>query len=460
MFALVFPAEETKRAGVQSDPTIAETIRRADRRNYWVFLFEGGFFVFGMGFVNVQSLLPALIIEEGGPSWVAAYMPTIMMIGMFSIPMLNASWVDRLVRLKPYVALTGFFQRSAYLLAGLLLLYGGLQGDAVWMTLAAAPLLSGILGGLGFSAWQRLYMKSVPGKRRASNLAYRLLFGGITGLIAGAVIQNVLSEYPGVRGYGILHLWAALFFMASWALLWAVSESPDVPISPENDPDAPPPDAKPGAWEALRFYYRSGPSQKSRFSFIGALFLMHGFCLVVPFFAVTLLARLDQPKSFLGVLAMWQMGGQSVGNLVAAAIGDRWGGRATFVLGLLLVVFSAIPAMFVQDVFWAQASYALFSMSLMIVMIGKDTLLMELSPAVNQSSYLARMALLTMLSLVTFGGMAQLLWSSRWGFDGLVVATAIFSLLSVAFLTKVNDPRGVHINPLRAVRRGILRVFR
>ena len=32
----------------------------------------GGFFVFGMGFVNVQSLMPALILEEGGPSWVAA----------------------------------------------------------------------------------------------------------------------------------------------------------------------------------------------------------------------------------------------------------------------------------------------------------------------------------------------------------------------------------------------------
>lgn len=431
-----------------------------DRRNYFVFLFEGGFFVFGMGFVNVQSLLPALIIEEGGPSWVAAYMPTIMVIGMFSIPMLNATWVDKLVRLKPYVALTGLFQRLAYLLVGLLLLFGGLTGDAVWMTLAAAPLLSGILGGLGFAAWQRLFMKSVPSAKRASNLAYRFLFGGITGLIAGAVIEEVLSAYPGVKGYGILHLCAVVFFMLSWGLLFVVAEKPDAPPEDLEDPDTLPPGSKPGAWEATRYYYRAAPTQKSRFSFLGGLFLMHGFCLVVPFYAVTLLTRLDQPKSFLGILAMWQMAGQSAGNLIAAGIGDKWGGRATFGIGLGAVVISSIPALFVTDLFWAQISYAAFTMSMMLMIIGKDTLLMELSPAQNQSSYLARMALITMLALVTFGGLAQMLWTSRWGFTGLVVATMLSSLGAMVFVAKVHDPRGKHINPLRAVRRGILRVFR
>lgn len=101
----------------------------------------------------MQSLLPALILEEGGPSWVAAYMPTIMVIGLFGIPILNAAWVDRLRQLKPFVALTGFFQRAVYLIVGMLLLWGGLSGSAVWIALAAAPLLSGVLGGFGVAAW-------------------------------------------------------------------------------------------------------------------------------------------------------------------------------------------------------------------------------------------------------------------------------------------------------------------
>ena len=156
-----------------------------DRRNYWAYLFEGGFFVFGIGFVNMQSLLPALILEEGGPIWVAAYMPTIMVIGLCGIPILNAAWVDRLRQLKPFVALTGLFQRAVYLIIGILLLWGALSGAAIWFALAATPLLSGVLGGLGLTAWQRLYMNSVPPRKRASNQAFRLLIGGVTGIVAG-----------------------------------------------------------------------------------------------------------------------------------------------------------------------------------------------------------------------------------------------------------------------------------
>jgi len=429
-----------------------------DRRNYFVFLFEGGFFVFGMGFVNVQSLLPALIIEEGGPSWVAAYMPTIMVIGLFAIPMLNASWVDRLIRLRPYVTWTGFFQRMPYLVIGLLLLFGGFQGNAVWMLLAAAPLISGVLGGLGFAAWQRLYMNSVPAKKRASNLAFRFLFGGVTGIIAGAMIQSILSVYPGVRGYGMLHLLAAFFFMASWGMLFAIREK--APVEPVDDDEGAAEEEKPGALEALKFYYRAGPTRKSRLCFVGGLFFMHGFCLVVPFFAVTLLERLDQPKSFLGVLAMWQMGGQSAGNLIAAAIGDKWGGRATFIIGLVGVVLSLAPAIFVTDIFWAQICYAVFAMSMMMMIIGKDTLLMELSPNRNQSSYLARMALFTMLALVFYGGLAQFVWSSAGGFPVLIVAAMVSALAACLFAIEVKDPRGVHLNPLRVIRRGILRFLR
>ena len=442
--------------GVESSPTPTQTQAARDRRNYWVYLFEGGFFVFGMGFVNVQSLLPALILEEGGPSWVAAYMPTIMMIGMFGIPMLNAGWIDRLKQLKPFVKLTGFFQRIVYLVIGLVFIWGGLKGSAVWMALAAAPLFSGILGGLGFAAWQRLFMNSVPSAKRASNLAFRFLFGGVTGIVAGALINWTLGHYPGTIGYGLLHLWATVFFFASWGMLFLVKEKP---VEPKPDAVEETVTSE-GVWTVLKRYYAPGPLRRSRRSFVGSLFFMHAFTLVVPFYAVTLLTRLDQPKSFLGILAMWQMGGQSAGNLLAAAVGDRWGGRATFGFGLFAVCVTIGAAPFLNDPLHAQLAYAAFAMSMMVMFIGKDTLLMELSPEKGQSSYLAGMAMVTMLSLVVFGGVAQLIWSSFGGFDTLAFVAIILCVARFGFLSFVEDPRGAHVNPLRAIRRGILRVFR
>ncbi|MFP4540084.1 MAG: MFS transporter [Opitutales bacterium] len=434
-------------------PTTAALSPSEVRRNYWAFLFEGGFFVFGIGFVNAQTLLPALILEEGGPSWVAAFMPGIMIIGLFGVPMLLSGWIDTFTRLRPYALLTGFFQRFVYLPVGLLLLFGSLSPTMIVVLLAITPLLSGILGGLGFSAWQRLYMNSVPASRRASNLAYRLLFGGITGIVAGVLIERILTEYPGARGYGWLHLAAALCLFLSWAMLWVAKEPPMAAVR-----EAAPADK--GVRAVLRRYYRPGPMRRSRLCFAGALFCMHAFMLITPFYAITLLTRFELPKSFLGILAMWQMGGQAVGNLLAAGVGDRWGGRATFGFGLLAVCLTVGVAPFLDSLMAAQVAYAAFGMSTMLLIVGKDTLLMELSPDEGQSSYLAAMALLTMIALLCFAGVAQGLWTLAGGFPALVVAAVIVSVLGFVLLSYVDDPRGKRINPLRAVRRGFLRAFR
>jgi hypothetical protein len=127
---------------------------------------------------------------------------------------------------------------------------------------------------------------------------------------------------------------------------------------------------------------------------------------------------------------------------------------------LIAVCVTLAPAPFLTDPFHAQIAYAAFAMSMMLMFIGKDTLLMELSPEKGQSSYLAGMALITMLSLVVFGGISQLLWSDLGGFEALVAGAVGLSVMAFGFLSFVEDPRGKHINPLLAIRRGILRVFR
>ena len=85
---------------------------------------------------------------------------------------------------------------------------------------------------------------------------------------------------------------------------------------------------------------------------------------------------------------------------------------------------------------------------------------MELSPEKGQSSYLAGMAMITMISLLLYGGIAQLLWSSLGGFNSLATVAIVLCVIAFGFLSFVEDPRGARINPLLAIRRGILRVFR
>lgn len=425
-------------------------------RNYFAFLFEGGFFVFGMGFVSVQTLLPAIILKEGGSSWLAAFMPTIMIIGLFGVPLLTAGRLDRLRRLKPFALTTGFFQRAVYPVVGLLLIFGDFPPAGVVLLLALAPLLSGLLGGVGFSAWQRLYMRGVPSRRRASNLAFRFLFGGLGGILAGVVIERTLIHQPGQVGYGLLHLYAACFLFLSLAALAITIEQPPTPRSREDPDDQSDRDYR----SFLRHYYRPGPRQATRRAFAIALFCMHGVFLVIPFYATTLLERLDEPASFLGVLALWQMVGQAAGNLTAAWIGDKWGGRATFAFGICVIAFTLAPAPFITTAAQAQAAYAAFFFGTMMLFVGKDTLLMELAPERAQSRYLSLMAGMTMVALVLAGLLSKLLWSYAGGFPTLVGLALLGIGITFVFLSKVEDPRGKPISPLRAIRRGVFRVFR
>ena len=425
------------------------------RRNYFAFLFEGGFFVFGMGFVSVQTLLPALILKEGGSSWLAALMPSIMVIGLFGVPLINAGWVDRLNRLKPFALTTGFFQRVVYILVGLLLVFGSFSSSGIVWLLALAPLASGLLGGFGFSAWQRLYMGGVPASKRASNLAYRFLFGGLGGILAGFVIERTLNAQPGAVGYGLLHLYAGFFLFLSYATFALVVE-PHAPHRQSN-----PSTAEKGSYRSfIKSYYKTGQTRQSRTSFVIGLFAMHGLFVVTPFYATTLLERLQQPASFLGILALWQMVGQSAGNLTAAWIGDKWGGRATFAFGICMVIFTIIPAPFITTVTQAKIAYAAFFFGTMLVIVGKDTLLMEMAPETGQSRYLSLMAGTTMVALLISAILSKILWSYLGGFPALVVFCVVSLVFTFVYISIVKDPRGTRIPPLRAIRRGILRAMR
>ncbi len=190
----------------------------------------------------------------------------------------------------------------------------------------------------------------VPAERRASNIAFRFMFGGVTGIFAGLVIERVLSAHPGATGYGILHLFAALCLMISMVILGFATE-------PEQAVEEEPPERQ-SIRESFVHFYRPGEFQRSRICFTIAVLLVHAFLLMPPFYATHLLVKLGQGSRYLGVLAMWQMGGWALGNLCAAFVGDRWGGRATLGFGYTVLAMACIAALFVETPLQAQLAYA------------------------------------------------------------------------------------------------------
>lgn len=423
------------------------------------FLIEGGLFIGGVGFVNGQTLLPGIILEEGGPAWLAALAPSLMMVGIFGAPVFTASRVDRLQRLKPFVIWTGAGMRLMYLVAGLLFLLAGLGlGSAIWI-LALTPLLAGFAGGLGLTAWQRLFLAAVPSASRPSNIAGRFLIGGALGILAGRVIELCLAHLPLLEAFAVLHL--AAFVVLTLSLLmqvWIVEPSPDATETVASDETL---EGTAGLRAAARRLVSPGPERGSRLAFMATVVLMHGFFLTTPFFAAYLVDVLDQTKSFLGRLAMAQMAGMATGNLLAAWMGHRWGGRFTLALGCLLLgaVLLAVPL--VDRLAAGLAIYFVNATAIMMMIVGKDALILDFAPRRSQGSFFTLIALITMTASLSCSMSGYAL--HRWFEDFRIMAAAgaAFCLLCFIAVSYVREPRSdVRADPLGALYRGVLRYFR
>lgn len=426
-------------------------------RNYLAFLLEGSLFIGGVGFVNGQTLLPALIIQENGPTWLAALVPSMMVIGLFGAPVFTARKVDRLPRMKPFVLLTSTAMRLVYLGAILMFLLPWLTHKmAIWI-LALTPLLAGFCGGLGLTAWQRLFTASVSAKLRPSNIALRFLLGGLFGILAGRTIEWVLGNFSFIPAMAVLHAIAFAVLMASLLVLCAVKE-------PENigsvDVTAPITDQS-GLREGFGDLLGAGPDRRTRISFFLSVVLMHGFFLTTPFFAAHLLELLDQPTQFLGILAMWQMIGMSAGNLFAAWAGGIWGGRFTLALGSLGMAAILLLVPLIDCVGLASALYASYATVTMLMIVGKDSLVLDFTPPKRQGRYLTAMGVTTMVAILSASILGFLLYEAFDNFTILTSAGTVISLLCFLACSYVNEPRSdVQRDPLKALYQGALRYFR
>ncbi len=432
-----------------------------EKKNYWAFLLDGGFYIGGMSFVNTQTLLPGIIAEQGGPSWLAAIAPFSVLMAFCIVPIFTAGLVDRLEKVKWFVLHVSTFQRMPFLIAALLLLIPGFGEKYLIWIISATPLASGIIGGVCIAAFQRLYIRCVPTQMRASNMAFRFMIGGLMGVAAGETARYLLAEYTVADALSILHFIAFGWVVLSYVAL-AFAEEPAPTVSASKT-DAAGQNAH-GPWKSIqdiRMIFLPGPQRKSVIAFIVTLFCLHGFAIAVPKFSAFLQQTAGQPVDFLGTLSTWSMVGNALGTLSAAWIGDRFGGRFTLALGAFGVFVTLAMTPFVEGVPGVCAIYALFSFSLLMMVVGKDALQMDLVPQERVAHFLSAYLLFTFFALLLTTLLHYALWEAFHSFKILAWTGAGFSIGAIVAVSYVKEPRpDVAQISLAKVRRGILRYFR
>lgn len=408
-------------------------MRRFFWRNYLANGIEGGIYIGGMALLSADSVLPAMIRSLGGPTWLISLMPMMMILGCVWPPLLTAHWIEQMTHVKPLCMVTGFLQRLPVGIAGIFLLTcADTHPELVLAVAALAPLVSGLLFGSSMGAWTELVTRIIPKERRASCWAIRYLVTAVIGVAAGVIVRWVLDEYPGPRGYGLLHLSCFGFLMLSYAVFAMIREMPRPLHLTTNGR---------GLSENLRSLPTLVRNDLRLRSFMIARVLRSGLFVVSPFLAIHALETTGNSDAYLGQLVSVQMAGAIVGNIVAGYLGDRFGGKRILILARLILAAVALLAAINQAGWGFLVVFFLLGFGTYADRVGGATLSVEICPEDRRPTVMSLMMTISFPSMLAAAAASTALRESCSSLIPAASVTAVCLLTSVAFLWGIPEPR-------------------
>jgi MFS family permease len=437
MMCGLFGAQRNEGARSTVSETVARQpdgeVRRHFWRNYVAHAFDGGFFGGGLAFVDARTVLPTMVLSLGGPTWLISLMPIMFLAGVAIPPIFTAHLIDRLTRFHPLLMTTGIFQRAPYLAAGIVLLAAAAGSRGVMLAaVALAPLACGIACGSTMTGWQQLVMRTVPEGRRASVMALRLALSGVIGLGAGWVVKAVLEAWPETTGYAILHFAAFGTLVMSYIAFCLIRET-----------GVRPPVVRPhGLRENFRAIPRLLRSAGNLRVYLVTCALLNGIYIVVPFMAIHAMHVLGRPESYTGDLLIVQMAGIIAGNLAAAYLGDRFGGKLVVVVAQVVFIMMAGWSMAAETDWALRTIFFLFGFSFSAIQVGTITITMDICPSERRATHLAIIAVVNLPSMLLATAVGGLLWTGPERYT-LVAGLAIAAVAaSLALMPRLREPRG------------------
>lgn len=317
--------------------------QREVRRSFALNVFNGAAFEFAerlidpplvltwfVGQLTSSNLLIGLVSPLGDAGW---FLPQIFVstrLQQFErkMPAYTASAIVRTVAWTLLAAAVWLIDDPRLLLASFFVCY----------TIARTS------AGLAGLSYFDVTAKTVPAQRRGSLFAWRQFLGGVVGLVAGAVVKQVLNSpaLPFPRGHAVLFALYCAVVVPAMAAFIAIHEPPG-PVVRE-------------AVTLQQQFRRAGAllRQDRVFSrFMAARLILSLATIALPFYGVYAKNVLGAPAGMLGLYIAVRVAAQILSNLPWGWLSDRRGNRlamklqcigngATALLALLLVVGVAL----------------------------------------------------------------------------------------------------------------------
>ena len=195
------------------------------RHNFYSFLWHATFLALAQNFMDVDTVLPAMLIEAGGTGLHVGLMTAIMLGGARFTQILFAPFISNFGYKRKFL-LTGINSRIiSLLLMGIMLFYANQFDDKalIWLIFILIATFS-VGGAFAAISYTDILGKSIEATTRKSFLSIKQVVTGIVLLLSALLARQVITMESFPRNYAYMFLIGSIALFIASLGFWQIKE--------------------------------------------------------------------------------------------------------------------------------------------------------------------------------------------------------------------------------------------
>lgn len=396
------------------------------RRNFRAFLWHAVFLALASNFMDVDTVIPAMLIQAGGNEIHLGFLTAIMLGGSRLMQLVFASYLGGKQQKRPFLLL-GINVRVIALFSMAFLFFTATSLPGAWTIVLIFVLitifsLSGAFAGVSYID---ILGKAIERQQRKSFFTMKQMLNSAGILISAFVVRELLRYFDYPLNYSSLFLGAAILLGIASLGFWQIRE----PHTQTVD--------KKGFMEFLRMIpkeIRYNTNLKYYLLIINVLGLGLSF---LPFLIIFAKENFEFTGEMVGNFLIFRVSGMLLASLLLYKLERRLRYKNILRLSIWLGLMIPLIALMLQNHdFWYQFLFILSGIFVASYKISLDGILIEISNETNRTTYAGIAGAGNILSVI-FPLVAGFL-IAHLGYTAVFISVAVIIAVSYFFTFPLN----------------------
>ncbi|MEZ4665037.1 MAG: MFS transporter [Caldilineaceae bacterium] len=357
---------------------MAETYRNY-RWNFAMNLTDGALFWFGTSFISATTILPLFLSKLTSSPFAIALLAVLGQASWYLPQLFTAGMIERIPRKMPIVAHLGFFTERLPLwilpIAALLSIRSPMLALVLFL---GAYAWHGLGAGIVAPAWTDMIARCFPVERRGWYFGFSNFVGTGLGAIGAIFSGWLLERYPFPTNFALTFAVCAVAVALSWIFLSQTRE----PV--QRVPDEILNRTGPSWRKTVRIVREDGNFSRFLWARLVANFGRMG----LGFLTVAVIQRWAVTDNVIGIFTALMLVGQTLGNLLAGLVADRYGHKVSLEMGQLISTMAFGIAWLAPNPDWYYVVFLLTGLAQGIVTVSGVLIAMEFSTPMHRPTYI------------------------------------------------------------------------